>query len=144
MDSTKKYLVKNRSAGMVVYRIPEAGIRREFMPGESKKVEFDELEKLIQYKAESGETCLYCSIEELIIQENLSPKEIHRLALVLRCELRMNGYKCEYIDKYSWSTLAMSCGAGPYWKFYGLFISWDNDKIDKSQGYRKSWKIYDY
>lgn len=46
MDSTKKYLVKNRSAGMVVYRIPEAGIRREFMPGESKKVEFDELEKL--------------------------------------------------------------------------------------------------
>ena len=46
MDSTKKYLVKNRSAGMVVYRIPEAGIRREFMPGESKKVDFDELEKL--------------------------------------------------------------------------------------------------
>lgn len=46
MDSAKKYLVKNRSAGMVVYRIPEIGIRREFMPGESKKVDFDELEKL--------------------------------------------------------------------------------------------------
>ena len=105
---------------------------------------FKEIEKLVEYKAESGETCLYCSIEKLINQENLSPKEKHRLALVLRCELRMNGYKCEYIDKYSWSTLAMSCGAGPYWKFYGLFISWDNDKIDKSQGYRKSWKIYDY
>ena len=36
---------------------------------------FDEIEKLIQYKAESGETCLYCSIEKLINQENLSSKE---------------------------------------------------------------------
>ena len=109
-----------------------------------RKLAFDELEKLIQHKAESGETYLYCSIEKLINQENLSPKEKHRLALVLRCELRMNGYKCEYIDKCSWSTLAMSCGAGPHWEFYGLFISWDDDKIDKSKGYRKSWKIYDY
>ena len=29
--------VKNRSAGMVVYRIPEMGIRREFAPGETKE-----------------------------------------------------------------------------------------------------------
>ena len=108
------------------------------------KLALSEIEKLIEYKAESGETCLYCSIEKLINQEDLSPKEKHRLALVLRCELRMNGYKCEYIDKYSWSTLAMSCGANPLWKFYGLFISWDNDKINKSKGYRKSRKVYDY
>lgn len=38
--------VKNRSAGMVVYRIPELGIRREFAPGEEKKIAWDELEKL--------------------------------------------------------------------------------------------------
>lgn len=38
--------VKNRSAGMVVYRIPEMGIRREFAPGETKKINWDELEKL--------------------------------------------------------------------------------------------------
>ena len=108
------------------------------------KLALSEIEKLIEYKAESGETCLYCSIEKLINQENLSPKEKHRLALVLQCELRMNGYKCEYIDKYSWSTLAMSCGAGPQREFYGLFISWDNDKIDKSKGYRKSREVYNY
>ena len=108
------------------------------------KLALSEIEKLIKYKAESGETCLYCSIEKLINQENLSSKEKHKLALVLRYELYMNGYKCEYIDKCSWSTLAMSCGAGPNWKFYGLFISWDNDKIDKSKGYRKSRKVYDY
>lgn len=42
----KVLIVNNRSAGMVVYSIPEEGIRREFMPGESKKVKFSELEKL--------------------------------------------------------------------------------------------------
>ena len=40
------YNVKNRSAGMVVYKIPEDGIRREFAPGETKKISFKELEKL--------------------------------------------------------------------------------------------------
>ena len=40
------YTVKNRSAGMVVYKIPEAGIRSKFAPGENKKISFKELEKL--------------------------------------------------------------------------------------------------
>lgn len=39
-------LVKNRSSSMVVYRIPEEGIRREFQPGETKKISFSELEKV--------------------------------------------------------------------------------------------------
>ena len=42
----KMYKVKNRSAGVVIYRIPEDNIRREFMPGETKAVPFTELEKL--------------------------------------------------------------------------------------------------
>lgn len=46
MDSNKMYTVKNRSASMVVYNIPEIGLRREFAPGETKRVSFDELEKL--------------------------------------------------------------------------------------------------
>ena len=32
------YNVKNRSSSMVVYSIPEAGIRREFTPGETKRI----------------------------------------------------------------------------------------------------------
>lgn len=40
------YNVKNRSASMVVYRIPEENIRREFQPGETKKITHEELEKL--------------------------------------------------------------------------------------------------
>ena len=42
----KLYAVKNRSASMVVYKIPEDGIRREFAPGESKRIKYAELEKL--------------------------------------------------------------------------------------------------
>jgi hypothetical protein len=40
------YNVKNRSSSVVVYRIPETNLRREFAPGETKRVPFSELEKL--------------------------------------------------------------------------------------------------
>ena len=44
--SEKMYIVKNRSASRVFYKIPEDNIRREFNPGESKRINFEELEKL--------------------------------------------------------------------------------------------------
>ena len=40
------YNVKNRSAGKVLYKISEDGIRREFAPGEVKVISAEELEKL--------------------------------------------------------------------------------------------------
>ena len=40
------YNVKNRSAGVATYKIPELGIRRSFQPGEIKKISAEELEKL--------------------------------------------------------------------------------------------------
>lgn len=46
MENNKMCLVKNRSASRIVYRIPEMGIRREFSPTETKKIAYDELEKL--------------------------------------------------------------------------------------------------
>lgn len=45
-NNTKMCIVKNRSASRVIYRIPELGIRREFSPTETKKVSYEELEKL--------------------------------------------------------------------------------------------------
>ena len=41
-----KMNVKNRSSSVVVYRIPETNLRREFAPGEVKSIPFGELEKL--------------------------------------------------------------------------------------------------
>jgi hypothetical protein len=46
MDSNTTYLVTNRSASVVVYSIPEDNIKREFQPGETKKIRHTELEKL--------------------------------------------------------------------------------------------------
>ena len=40
------YNVKNRSAGVAVYKIPELGVRRSFQPGEVKQISAEELEKL--------------------------------------------------------------------------------------------------
>ena len=46
ITQTTMYNVKNRSSSTVVYRIPETGLRREFAPGEIKRVPFGELEQL--------------------------------------------------------------------------------------------------
>ena len=46
MNNTIMYNVKNRSAGVATYKIPELSIRRSFAPGEVKKISAEELEKL--------------------------------------------------------------------------------------------------
>ena len=46
MDEKTICNVRNRSSSRVCYVIPEDGIRREFAPGETKKISFQELEKL--------------------------------------------------------------------------------------------------
>lgn len=46
MDSNTTYFVTNRSASVVVYSIPEDNVKREFQPGETKKIRHGELEKL--------------------------------------------------------------------------------------------------
>lgn len=46
MSETKYCIVKNRSASRVIYRIPEDNVRREFAPGETKRIPFKELEQL--------------------------------------------------------------------------------------------------
>ena len=46
MEKTQLIKVKNRSAGQVVYRIPEDNIRRIFAAGETKNIPLGELEKL--------------------------------------------------------------------------------------------------
>lgn len=46
MSDNKIYNVKNRSAGLVGYKITESGVRREFHPGETKKIGYEELLQL--------------------------------------------------------------------------------------------------
>ena len=42
-DMKKVMKVTNRSSSMVIYKIPEHGIRRTFMPGEIKNITYEEL-----------------------------------------------------------------------------------------------------
>ena len=65
-NSEKMYLVKNRSASMVVYKIPEDGIRREFAPGESKKIKYAELEKL---SYQSGGRALMANFLQIVDED---------------------------------------------------------------------------
>lgn len=46
INSTDMFNVKNRSSSICIYKIPESNLRREFAPGEVKRIPFSELEKL--------------------------------------------------------------------------------------------------
>jgi hypothetical protein len=70
--NNKMYNVKNRSASMVVYRLPEDGIRREFAPGESKKISYIELEKLSYQSGGRALMSNFLQIEDETVTDNLN------------------------------------------------------------------------
>ena len=74
MATNKIYNVKNRSASMVVYKIPEDGIRREFAPGESKKIHYSELEKL---SYQSGGRALMMNFLQITDEDVTNSLNIH-------------------------------------------------------------------
>ena len=74
MANNKIYVVKNRSASMVVYKIPEDGIRREFAPGESKRIAYSELEKL---SYQSGGRTLMANFLQLTDENVINNLNIH-------------------------------------------------------------------
>ena len=43
VDKKYYYNVKNRSAGVILYTIPEDKVRRRFTPGETKRISYEEL-----------------------------------------------------------------------------------------------------
>lgn len=69
------YKVKNRSSSLVVYRIPESNLRREFAPGEIKNIPFGELEKLTY---QQGGRELLEQFLQIIDEAATSDLNIHR------------------------------------------------------------------
>lgn len=80
--STTMYNVKNRSAGVATYKIPELGIRRSFSPGETKKISAEELEKLT-YRP--GGMALLANFLQI-----LEPEAISRIGLNPQPEYHMS------------------------------------------------------
>ncbi|MBQ9657359.1 MAG: hypothetical protein IJV31_01155 [Clostridia bacterium] len=74
-DVKKMYNVKNRSASIVVCRIPELGIRKEFAPGETMKMSYDELEKLSYQPGGRELMANFLQIMEDKVNDNLG---VHR------------------------------------------------------------------
>lgn len=64
--------VKNRSSSIVVYKIPEMGLRREYAPGEVKKVTFGELEKLTFQPGGRELLENFLQIQEEAVTQNLN------------------------------------------------------------------------
>lgn len=71
-DMKKPMTVKNRSSSMVVYRIPEHNIRREFRPTEKKVVPYEELVWLTYQPGGRMLMENFLQIESVEATENLS------------------------------------------------------------------------
>lgn len=66
------YNVKNRSSSWVYYKIPELNLRREFSPGEVKRISFGELEKLTYQPGGREMLEQFLQIGEEVVTRNLN------------------------------------------------------------------------
>lgn len=73
--SEDMFNVKNRSTSVVVYRIPESNLRREWAPGEVKRIPFGELEKLTY---QPGGRELIANFLQIMENEVTDDLNIHR------------------------------------------------------------------
>ncbi len=108
-DKNKKYLVKNRSASAVVYRIPEAGIRRSWTPGEQKKISFSELEQLTYQPG--GRELLYnfLQIEEEEITDDLGVMRVPEYDMSEQqiADLILNGSLDAFLDALDYAPIGV-------------------------------------
>lgn len=100
MSENKIYNVKNRSSSMTVYSIPEDGIRREFAPGETKKISFDELEKLTYQPGGKIILNSYLQVTDAEVQEelNIHVEPEYYLDEAQIVDLLQNGSLDEFLD----------------------------------------------
>lgn len=74
MENEKIVNVKNRSASVAVYKIPELNIRREFAPGETIAVPLSELQKLMYVAGGREMIANYLQIIDETVTEKLNVK----------------------------------------------------------------------
>ena len=94
------YNVKNRSAGVAVYKIPEMGIRRSFQPGEVKKISAEELEKLTYRPGGMAILANFLQImePEAIEKVGLNPQPEYYMSEADIRNLMLNGSLDEFLD----------------------------------------------
>lgn len=95
-----EYIVKNRSAGVAVYKIPEMGIRRSFAPGESKRISAEELEKLTYRPGGMAMLANFLQIQDAegIQKVGLEPQPEYYMSEADIIELMKNGSMDAFLD----------------------------------------------
>lgn len=94
------YNVKNRSAGVAVYKIPELGIRRSFAPGEVKQISAEELEKLTYQPGGMAMLAGFLQIMDQagIKQIGLNPQPEYHMSEQDIANLMVSGSLDEFLD----------------------------------------------
>ena len=98
--NTVMYNVKNRSAGIATYKIPEMGVRRTFQPGETKKISAEELEKLTYRPGGMALLANFLQIlePEAIAKVGLRPEPEYYLSEKQIVDLMQTGSIDEFLD----------------------------------------------
>ena len=94
------YNVKNRSAGVAVYKIPELGIRRSFQPGEVKQISVEELEKLTYRPGGMAMLSNFLQIQsaEGLQRIGLNPQPEYHMSEQDIAKLMVSGSLDEFLD----------------------------------------------
>lgn len=103
------YNVKNRSSSVVVYRIPETNIRREFAPGEVKRIPFGELEKLTYQDGgrELLENFLQILEEEVTSDLNVNREPEYNMSEQQIVDLLKNGSLDAFLDALDFAPIGV-------------------------------------
>lgn len=98
MDKT--YRIKNRSAGVAVYRVPELGVRRVFQPGEIKQISATELDKLTYRPGGMAILANFLQIldQDGIEQVGLNPQPEYYMSEADIIKLFKEGSNDEFLD----------------------------------------------
>ena len=94
------YNVKNRSAGVAVYSIPEIGVNRSFQAGEVKQISAEELEKLSYVPGGMAILANFLQImeEEGISRVGLKPEPEYHMSEQDIAKLLKTGSIDEFLD----------------------------------------------
>lgn len=109
ITETTMYNVKNRSSSMVVYKIPETNLRREFAPGEVKKIPFGELEKLTYQPGgrELIENFLQIIEQDVTDTLNVKREPEYNMSEAEIKELLLNGSLDEFLDALDFAPIGV-------------------------------------
>ena len=109
IEQNTMYNVKNRSSSVVVYKIPETNLRREFAPGETKRVPFGELEKLTYQEGgrELLENFLQIIEEEVTTDLNVRREIEYNMSEAEVAELLRTGSLDAFLDALDFAPIGV-------------------------------------